>query len=210
MKSEPRSYSRLGLVETFLEIAVDSYIEFKQDKRILDQIVSEGGIMHEGFMIYNRETDHQEYNNKLRKDTIKVIVFLTTFLESYINDLGGIVLGDTFVKEHLDKLSLISKWIVIPRLITNEEIDKSKSYYQGLKELVQWRNNLIHHKTRNAITFFKSPDTKNLEKLKPIYELFDVSKCFNMIKELFDELNRIDPQGSHTLRIKRVINRINE
>ena len=186
MKREPRSYARLGLVETFLEIAVDSYIDFRKDIIAFDQIVSEGGIMHDGIMIYNRENDHVKYDNKLRKDTIKIIIFLTTFLESYINDLGGIVLGDTFVKEHLDKLSIISKWIVIPRLITNEEIDKSKSYYQGFKELVQWRNNLIHHKTKDAITFFTSPETKNLEKLKPIYELFDVSKSFSMIKELFD------------------------
>jgi hypothetical protein len=210
MKREPRSYARLGLVETFLEIAVDSYIDFKKDKIAFEQIVSEGGIMHDGIMIYNREDDYLKHQDNLRKDTIKIIIFSTTFLESYINDLGGIVLGDTFVKEHLDKLSIISKWIVIPRLITNEEIDKSKSYFQGFKELVQWRNNLIHHKTKDAISLFSSPENINHEKLKPIYELFDVSKSFIMIKELFDELNRIDPQGSHTLRIKGVLTRINE
>lgn len=208
MNNKSRTYARIGLVDTFFEIAADSFLEFRKDKKEFDLIISDGGELHEGIYIYRRMNDYIVYEDKLRKGTIKIILFLTTFLESYINDLGGIALGDNFVKDHLDKLSIISKWIVIPRLISGKEIDKGKSFFEDFKELVKWRNSLVHHKTKDATKIFESLKTEDVEKLKPIYELFDVSKSFKMVEELFAELDRIDKPGSHSIRIKRTLNNL--
>ena len=208
MNNKSRTFARMGLVDTFFEIAADSFLEFRKDKKEFDLIISEGGVLHEGIFIYKRIDDYSLYQDKLRKGTIKIIIFLTTFLESYINDLGGIVLGDNYVKDHLDKLSIISKWIVIPRLISGKEIDKSKSYFEDFKELVRWRNILIHHKTKDATKYLEFSKIEDVEKLKPIYELFDVSKSFKMVKALFAELDRIDKHGSHTIRIKMALSNL--
>jgi hypothetical protein len=208
MKKPHRSFARIGIVETYLEIALDSYLDYKKQEIEYNKIISEGGEMHEGSIVYKRMDDYFYYLDCLRKDTIKIIVFLTTFLESYINDLGGMVLGDNFLKEHLDKLSITGKWIIISKLITGTEIDISKSFWKEFKELIKWRNILVHQKTKDASRLFESPNDKDIEAMKPINELYDVSKGFKMIKELFIELDRIDEQGGHFFRIEMTLKKI--
>jgi len=208
MEKTHRSFARIGIVETYLEIAIDSFHDYKKHEIEYIKIISEGGELHEGSIVYKRMDDYFYYLDCLRKDTIKIIVFLTTFLESYINDLGGIVLGDNFVKEHLDKLSITGKWIIISKLITGSEIDKSKSFWKEFKELIKWRNLLIHQKTKDASRLFDSSNNKDIEHMKPINELYDVSKGFKMIKELFQELDRIDEPGGHFFRIDMTLKKI--
>lgn len=209
MKKEIRTFARFGLVNTYLEIAVDSFKEYQKNIKELDLIVSEGGFWHEGIFVYNKMVDHSSCVNSLRKNTIKTIIFLTTFLDVYIYEFGGIVLGDRYTKEHLDKLDTLSKWIVIPKLITGKEINKSKSYFSDFKELIKWRNALIHHKSKDAIPFIVSEKKIERNDLKPIYEMVDITKFFKMLNELFIELDRIDDQGSHLSRVNMILKNMN-
>lgn len=205
MEDEIRNFARIGSVHTYLEIANDSFIEYQENIKELDLIIAEGGFWHEGNFVFNKMDEHSSCVNSLRKNTIKTIIFLTTFLEVYIYDFAGIALGDRYTKEHLDKLDTLSKWIVIPKLITGNEIDKSKAYYSDFKELIKWRNALIHHKSKDAIPLFEL-ETENLKnELQPIYEKVDVSKFFKMLIELFMELDRIDAKGTHLIRINMVL-----
>ena len=147
----------------------------------------------------------------LRRDTIKTIIFLCTFLESYIYDFAGIMLGDNYVKTHLDKLDLISKWIIIPKIITGKEIDKKNSYFSRLKELVKWRNKLIHPKSKDGVSFInniKDNENINIESYQLIYDQVDIKSFFIMTKDLLNELDRIDKNGYHYLRIENGLNRI--
>jgi hypothetical protein len=206
---EFRSFARLGFVDVYLEIAVESCLQYLKDREEYDRIVDEGGEWYEGTLVYNRMTDYIEYGHKLRKGTIKSLIFLSIFLESYINDLSGLVLGDRYSREHLDKLDLISKWIIIPRLITGTEIDKSKSFYEKLKELIKLRNMFVHHKSSDANNYLKTLNTQDFKPLKPIYESVNILAYFKMIKELFKDLDRIDKVGNHSVRIRTELNKIN-
>lgn len=53
---------------------------------------------------------------------IQVIVIAGMCLEAAIYDYAVWHLDDTYVNNHLDRLNLLSKWMVIPKLITQREI----------------------------------------------------------------------------------------
>jgi hypothetical protein len=201
MDNNERTYARLGYVDTYLEIAMDSYKRYIEIKKEIEKIENEGGEFHEGIFVYERMNDHIKAESLITKETIKIVIFLTTFLESYINDLAGIVLGDKYFRDHLDRLSIVSKWFIIPRLITGNEIDKSKSYFATLQDLIKRRNSLIHHKSEDAINYLSEIDEKKEEKLQPLFKQVNIPTLFKMIKELFIDLDRIDKVGYHYSRI---------
>ncbi|WP_394747266.1 hypothetical protein [Spongiimicrobium salis] len=207
-RNKPRSYARIGFIDIYLEIAIDACVQYLKDKHEHDVIVAEGGELHEGFMVYDRMEEYLACGDRMTKEVIKTLTFLATFLESYINDLSGIVLGDQYSRKHLDKLDLVSKWMIIPRLITGKELDKSKSYYGKLKQLVSWRNQLVHPKSSNLSNHLKSLNTPTFKPIRAIYEIVDVLDVFAMLEDLFQDLDRIDKNGGHTYRIKSGIARI--
>jgi len=75
-------------------------------------------------------------------------------------------LGDVFVKDHLDKLDTLSKWILIPKLITGSELPRQQKWFELLKKLIKTRNSIIHHKSSEGPTrstdiqqYFKKQET---------------------------------------------------
>ncbi len=199
-----RCFARIGFLDTFMCIAIESYNDYVNNSRELSLIMAEGGETFEGHFIYNRMTDYMKYDQKVLHGKITVITFLITYLEAFIYDLGAIVLGDSYIEKYLDKLNLESKWIIIPKLITGKELDKSRSYWGDFRELIKWRNNLIHHKTTDAFSY-----RDNYPNVSSKYELtYDVSKGFKMIKELFYNLDEIDPKGFHLSRINHYLEKL--
>lgn len=78
---------------------------------------------------------------------IQVIVIAAMCLEAAIYDYAAWHLHDNYVKNHLDRLSLLSKWLVIPRLITQRELRVGRPAYEKLKRLIDARNALVHSKS---------------------------------------------------------------
>jgi len=81
------------------------------------------------------------------KNAVIAIVFSAMYLEAFIYDYAAISLGDKYVKDHLDRLDLVSKWILVPRLVTGKEISKSDHAFEALKKLNSARNSLVHLKS---------------------------------------------------------------
>jgi|GEM_PF-2239528 len=212
MVEKDRTFIRVGLLSsTFFNIAIDCVLDYKKHFLELDKVKSEGGEFIENIFIYKRNDDFEFYSEMLRRDTIKIIIFLCTFLESYIFDFAGIMLGDNYTKSHLEKLDTISKWILIPKLITGHEIDKSKSYYSRLKNLVMWRNKIIHSKSKDGASILNN-ERDNLitdfENFKPIYELVEIGDFLTMVNDLFKELDIFDENGFHYMYIENGLNKI--
>jgi hypothetical protein len=78
---------------------------------------------------------------------IEIIVFVAMSLEAAIYDYAAWHLGDTYVRNHLDKLDLVSKWLIVPQLITGKAIPTGRPPYERLKALVVARNALVHAKS---------------------------------------------------------------
>lgn len=86
----------------------------------------------------------------LVKNSIQSIVFSAMSLEAYVYDYAARALTDSFVSQHLDKLDLSSKYVVIFQLITHERFPKDNKIYSSLKKLIKSRNTLIHSKSNNV------------------------------------------------------------
>jgi hypothetical protein len=93
------------------------------------------------------DNDIYELENKAKAFALKAIVFAAMSIESAINNYAGKHLGDKYYQQHLASLDLVSKWIIIPRLVCERSLDKSGAAYNALKILVSARNKLVHNKS---------------------------------------------------------------
>ena len=54
------------------------------------------------------------------------IVFAALAVEAYMYDYAARNLGEQFVASHLDRLDVVSKWVIIPRLVTGKGFPKGE------------------------------------------------------------------------------------
>lgn len=98
------------------------------------------------------DEDLNEAKAKREIAGIQTIVFGAMCFEAAIYDFASIHLGDAYVREHLDNLDLLSKWVVVLRFVAGYELDKGQAPYASLKRLIKARNNLVHIKSE-AVDF---------------------------------------------------------
>jgi hypothetical protein len=132
------SWSRYGaLARTYADIAQSAYAIF----------------LHEENQLVPRPEDHGSFEyyhapqDRMHVSAIKTIVFSAMATEAAIFDLGAIHLGDNYVRQYLDRLDLVAKWIVVPKLICGTSLDTNGPGIQKLRALVKARNALVHHKS---------------------------------------------------------------
>lgn len=209
MNEDHRTFARIGHFhnDTLLEIAIDSFLKFQLLKEENKVLKSKGHFTHNEFLIYNEEEKINNLENSLLKESIKIVTFLSSFLESYFFEFSAIALGQQYTENHIEKLDLTSKIIVIPRLVTGKEIDKSLHFWGEIRTLIKWRNKIIHNKTKNSIEFFKNLKMGNYDP-KPLYKEFNLTQFLIAIQSLFKELDKIDPNGAHTSKINFNMKRI--
>ena len=90
--------------------------------------------------------DVEDDQDRQRDHATVCVVFAAAAAEAYINDFGARFFGDAYFEKHLDKLDIGSKWLVLPRLATGHEMDKSGDCWNRLTELRTRRNGLAHGK----------------------------------------------------------------
>jgi hypothetical protein len=104
----------------------------------------------------NGEFEKFELEHEQFKYGIKAIVFAAMCVEAAINDYAGWQLGDNYFEKHLSSLDVVSKWIVIPKLVCGHTIDKSGPAHSSLKRLVKDRNSFVHNRSKDFD--FSDPD----------------------------------------------------
>ncbi len=122
-----------------------------------------------------------------------VVVFSITALECYVYGYATRRLGERYAKRHVEKLGLVSKWIVVPKLVTGKEIPSAHKGITMLAKLVKARNHIVHLKGKNL-----TPDTLEMQKatiIKHDREIVEASvSAFRCVGELGRELYRLDPK----------------
>ena len=68
---------------------------------------------------------------------VQSIVMAAMCFESAIYDYAAWQLGDNFAKDYLEKLDVLSKWVIVPRMVCGAEIRKDKVPFQKLKNLIK-------------------------------------------------------------------------
>ncbi len=76
------------------------------------------------------------------------ITFSGMALEAFFYDYAADALGDSFVKKHLDKLDLKSKFLIYPSLVCGHAPDQSTDTHASLVSLVKLRNDLVQFKSK--------------------------------------------------------------
>ena len=79
---------------------------------------------------------------------IQTIVFSAMALEAAAFDFAAIQLGDEMAKEHLDKLDLLAKWVIVPQLVCGRSLRTDGPALNDVRALIKARNRLVHHKSQ--------------------------------------------------------------
>ena len=125
-----------GLHFVYAEAAEKSYCDYV---RLSHQIEAYGCIE------YDENLQNLNYDKTIAG--LQTVVFSAMCFEAAIYDFASIYLGDDYVRDHLDKLDVLSKWLVVMRFISGIEIPKGVAPYGALKNLVAERNRLVHSKS---------------------------------------------------------------
>jgi len=99
-----------------------------------------------------REVPDVDRQDKVSMSSIRYLmvqhVYAAMCLEAFIYDYGATNLGDTYVKKYLDKLDLVAKWVIIPRLVLGKEIARDGQAFEHLRFIKKERDRLVHSKSR--------------------------------------------------------------
>ncbi|MHA1329861.1 MAG: hypothetical protein ACTSR2_02175 [Candidatus Hodarchaeales archaeon] len=124
-------------------------------------------------------------NAAIQRSAMVSVVFSALTLEAFINNYAIEHFSKNYFENNLDKLSTVSKWIVIPKLVTGNEIDTDGQPYENLKKLFKLRDKLVHYKTRkkkiSEMTEDKDWVTENHSEVSLL-----------TLKSIFNELATVD------------------
>src|SRR3989338_1114761 len=138
--------------------------------------------------LYSEMTD--KYLPVIR-DIALVHILNALCLEAYINKIALNRLNPKSSFDDFDRLSLEGKWFFIPRLIKNPKtFDKGTKNFQGFKNIIKWRNNLVHFKgkTEDWRSYLPPEFFEDLGlKIECAQQSCDTAK--NMIKKLCEYCN---------------------
>lgn len=186
MKIKRQSYSRIGVSHSaFADIAMDNYIIAKKiHKKNQEQEAND-----DSGCLAGRPTPSEE---RVANFCDVAICFSAMALESFIYDYSASHLGDNYTDNYIGKLDLLSKWIVVPRLITEEELETDGKAYFLLKNLIRQRNSLVHSKSKdysNADKLvlrskFDDYDKKMIKMARQGLEtVYEISKWLNSVDD---------------------------
>ena len=129
----------------------------------------------------------------IEKKSLIVITFSAMAIEAYIYHYALEHFSGNFTERFLDKLDIVSKWVIIPQLVTGKEFPRDGQAFQLLKELVTERNKIIHHKS----VVFPEDNLLQQERMLEIRdkrnELPDrARKAVKTLDMLADEIHKLD------------------
>lgn len=123
----------------YVSIATEAADNAKESALFRNKLVTEKNIDHEQLV--------EAASNVHNKATI-AIVFSAMAIEAFINEYGVSNFSGSYFKTHLDNLSLMSKLILIPKLANQVELDRTGQVYQEVKWLIEFRNYLVHYRSK--------------------------------------------------------------
>ncbi len=126
-------------------------------------------------------------NDAIGELSLIVVIFSAFTLEAYINHYGINRLSRNYFSKYLDKLDILAKWLVIPRVVTGKKLDPGSEAMQDLSWLVSLRNRLAHFKSKK-ITVEELGESDFLW-----YE--DAERAIRTVKRVTLLLKRIDSRA---------------
>lgn len=178
-------YSMVQIARENLTLALDCQETVNKLRKTLDGLVE-----FDREYFFSQELKPVE--EKLANYCLITIVFSALAVEGYIYDYAARKLTDEFVDEHIDKLSVTSKLIVVTKLVTGKDFPKDGKAFCLLKELIKNRNKIVHNKSTNLL----KSDIENIgrtltdqelsEDIKEIFYTKDAKKLLDFANSILD------------------------
>lgn len=132
--------------------------------------------------------EHFDSEARMLYSSFQTIVFSGLACEAAIYDLAARHLGDEYTSKYLDKLDLVSKWMIIPPLICGKSLNEEGPAINSLRTLVRIRNALVHHKSSPAfpLDVYGPRAEAQIERM-----LHNTDTAFKAVVLLSLELNRL-------------------
>jgi hypothetical protein len=167
----------------FFRIAEDNWRRIHQLKQEHDDLQKQLG------RDKNADDDiaHQlaQKNDAIGELAVVVIVLCAFTLEAYIDDYAIHRLSRNYFEKYVDRLGLVAKWVVIPRLVSGQQLDPGSRPLQHIVWLVGVRNKLVHYKSKElALDQIKESDFLWYE---------DAERAITAVKEAVRVLGSLDP-----------------
>jgi hypothetical protein len=179
---------RVSIHAMYYKIARDSSARYKAIDSELKELETRG-VAEEALDALNRRIE--ECYEEREQAAVISVTFAGMSLEAFFYDYAAEALGDNFVRQHLDKLDLKSKFTVYPRLICGKSPGKGDLAFSHLDALVSLRNELVHFKSRpfKLAEIHKASEfhTELNERLKAGVE--NAVKCVAVVMEELDRLH---------------------
>ncbi len=105
--------------------------------------------------IKGRRPDTKIWANFFEKSLREYLVqhlFAAMCLEAFIYDYAATNFSDTYVKKYIDKLDLVSKWVVVPKLVLGKEFPRSSRSFSFIRSIKRERDKLVHSKSRPQLS----------------------------------------------------------
>ena len=110
------------------------------------------------------------------------LLFAACAAEAFINSYAAREFPTAYFDAHIDKLDIVSKWVLVPRLALGFEVDRGGQAFQLLRRLVVARNRLAHPK----ITKVASEDDVHRAAAKVFQLHEDVDQAIRALDALAD------------------------
>ena len=122
-----------------------------------------------------------------------LIIFTAIAVEAYIYDYAARHLGDSFVRDHLDKLDTISKWIIFPELVTGKGLSQRQHWHGKLKRVIQARNSITHYKSWDPSSLSAGDLQRKLKKSSSEVQQA-AGQAVDLLRLLADKISEVDPE----------------
>lgn len=130
--------------------------------------------------------------NKIHKQESVAIAFAAMCLEACIWDYAACCTSQKKTKENFESLNLVAKWVIIPQILCNSDITKTRigdtNYLGRLRKLKDARNDLVHSKSHPLPNNVKTV----IEMIMSSKKRIAVEDTFDLIVLLLGELEKVD------------------
>ena len=189
--------ARTSSISTFSAIARENFEQLKLNEIQTQKLRSKIAKTKSDDNILGLEFKLSNLREKTSRCAAITIIFSAIAIEAHIYDYAARHFSDSFVKDYLDKLDPVSKWVIIPRLVTGKELPRKHKWFNLLKNLIKERNSIIHSKSSEP------PSSPTPEKIKDYLRKLNDSEpnTVNIAKQsiqlldlLIREISKIDPE----------------
>ena len=207
--------ARTNFYSSFIEIAKKQWLSARANRELLPELLGKLSELKDDDASYFKLTYIDPVQKEIDSCSCIVIVLCALAVEGYIYDYAARNLSDNFADD-IDKLDAVSKWLVIPQLVTGKKFPKDGKAYQFLKQLVSDRNYIAHPKSAPFLVFNeKNKDWDISGKAQHMREfsvsLFDKAQnAINALDELALVIEKLDPSEFASVHLGTMVGKRKE